>query len=183
MPKFINTQDTANKPLNPQEFARVKSLNDPLIGLIVINAWRRSEISQAIINDDGTDYAHFIPKYQNKLKHFLMTKAERDFLDRISDEIVKTTKRTRKALNQALNRHFVKISDIAGVRLTPHIIRATAATMHDYLGASHKVVSKIMNHTNPLTTYKYIQPQEFQVFEAKEIIAEMNTFEGMTIQE
>lgn len=183
MAKFINTSETKHKPLNPTQFAKIKGINDPLIGLILINAWRRSEISQAIINDDGSEYAFFIPKMQKVVKSFLMTDKERVFLDRIKTEIIKDTKYTKKAINQVLNRHMAKLSDISGIHLTPHIIRATAATMHDYLGASHKVISKIMNHQSPLTTYKYIQPQEFQILEAKEIVGELETFEGMTLQE
>lgn len=172
------------EPLSPFEREKIYQLNDPIVNLILINGWRRNEISQVLISYDGGDYANFTPKKRNQIQKFLLTKKEKSLIKEIQSTIFANLKKTRDNYNRKINRYFKNIADKLNLdKFFPHRLRATFGTQLNRFGVSTKVISKAMNHKSIKQTYSYIQPDEEEVLEAKQLQSSLSTLDGMTIQQ
>lgn len=173
--------------LTRKELNIVKGLKDPLCEIFLLNGWRRGELTQAIINyKDGDDFVMYTPKKQIKAIRALLTKTEIDILLFLKNVYTKgkTGKlRSRDAIYKDIGRHFQNLSKELGWKFTPHRLRATHATMLARRAVSSSMIQKSMNHKNFKTTQIYIQPDEEDILDIKETIEELETIEGMTIQE
>lgn len=164
------------------EKKKVLQINDPIVELILINGWRRSEVSQAIMSYDGSVYAYFTPKKQNKVKQHLLTKREQELLNGLKT-LFSGTKNTIGAYNKKIHRHFEVLSNELGFNIFPHRLRATFGTELSRMGVSPFTIKAAMNHKKLKTTEGYIQPDQEDIVEAKELNTELMTIDGMTIHE
>lgn len=172
------------EPLSPFERKEIYKLNDPIVNLILINGWRRNELSQVLINYDGGDYAKFVPKKRNKIQKFLLTKKEKSLIIQIQSTIFSNLKKTKDNFNRKINRYFKEIADKLKLdKFFPHRLRATFGTQLNRFGVSTKIISTAMNHKSIKQTYSYIQPDQEEILEAKQLQSNLSTLDGMTIQQ
>ena len=172
------------KPLDRHQRQKALALNDPLINLMLINGWRRAEVAKAIMDYDGGDYAYFRPKKHSKQKGHLLTQREKELLNELKSGIFLNTKKTMDAYNKKINRHCDKVQEQLGFDVFhPHKLRSTFATSLSRMGVDRFTVKEAMNHKNLKTTEGYIQPDQEDILEAKELNSELLTLEGMTIHE
>lgn len=170
--------------LDSIERSAVNKLNDPLIQLLLINGWRRSELVQVLLKYKKDDnYAYFVPKKQKKQKRHKLTQREKSLLEVVKMEIMGGIKPNKVNYRRKINRHFEILSKKLGFGIWPHRLRTTFATNLDKMGISTSVISKAMNHLNISSTFGYIKPQEEDIYEAKLTASEMETLDGLTIQE
>lgn len=173
--------------LTRKELLAVKELKDPLCELFLINGWRRGEATQAIINFEfGNDFVMFKPKKHKKAIRALLTKKEIEILTFLKKLYTspKTSKiRSRDGIYKSIGRHFKELSKQVHFDFTPHRLRATHATLLARRAVNDSMIQKSMNHKNFKTTQIYIQPDEEDILDIKESIEDLNTIEGMTIQE
>ncbi len=178
--KFMNKW----KPLNRHDRKKIMDLQDPLTELILINGWRRSEVAQSLMFYNGGNYAYFRPKKKKEIKAHLLTKREKELLNELKNGDFKNTKNTLTAFNKKINRHFNKIAEKLGFNeFFPHRLRATFGTNLSRMGVPIMTIKEAMNHNKMQTTEGYIQPEQEDIVEAKELNSELLTVDGMTIHE
>ncbi len=171
------------QPLEQAERVKLAKLNDPFIELVLINGWRRNEIRQAIVNFiPNTGYVWIIPKKHTKAIKQLLTEREIAILENLKETTPITTQ-TKATANRWINRHFEKIQNITGVNVHPHRLRKTNGTDMDRNLVRESVIQRSLHHKNRKQTLKYIMPNNNDVLEAKKDNAELNTLDGMNINE